>query len=296
MSETPEKLLYKDWLNLIIHLLWSYDHKVIQDPGAIGVRSYTEYTNNGAWLVRRGWAEVEVDGQTMRAEPGQWLIIKPGKRTQRFAAETWILSVAFDARWPDGGCLLDNGLSVVLDAAAYPKLEQAALPMVKAFETVSRQGWNIFNHAIGYQDYFLLESLLANWLSELIGALANVGVEYSGKTEIDQRVMKAVRILRSLPVSEAIDPAILANACNISEAHLLRLFRTDLGTSPRKFFTRLRLEHACRQLRMPDVRIKEVAQELGFRHMSHFSRWFQAHAGCSPRDYVARNRLHGHLC
>jgi len=290
MTSTHEQMLYKDWLNLTIHLLWGYDHRVIQDPLAVGTRSYAEYTNNGAWLVRAGWAAVEIEGIVTRAKPGQWLIIKPGKRIQTFAANTHLLSIAFDARWPDGTYLLNNGLSVVLDAAAHPGLERAALPIAEAFGKISRKGWNIFNRQIGARDYFMLDALLAAWLAELVASLAQVGVEYAGKANPDPRVMQAVRIIRTLPLNEPMNILALARACNVSEVHLLRIFRQELHSTPREFLNKIRMEQACNYLRMPNTRIKEVAHGLGFKYLSHFSRWFQTHGDCSPRDYLLRHQ------
>ena len=290
MTETHEQMLYKDWLNLTIHLLWGYDHRVIQDPVVGGARSYAAYSNNGAWLVREGWAEVESAGKVTRAEPGQWLIIKPGKRIQTFAATTHLLSIAFDARWPDGTCLLDEGLSLVLPASEHPGLERAALPIAEAFGKISRQGWNIFNHQIGAHDYFQLDALLAAWLAELVASLARVGVEYTGKANLDPRVMKAVRIIRTLPLNEPLDTQLLAQACTTSEVHLLRIFRQEIRCTPREFLNKLRLEQACNYLRLPNTRVKEVASRLGFRHLSHFSRWFQTQAGSTPRDYLRHHR------
>jgi AraC-like DNA-binding protein len=55
--------------------------------------------------------------------------------------------------------------------------------------------------------------------------------------------------------------------------------------TPYAYFESLRLEFACRRLRVPDVRIKEVAIDLGFASLSHFSKWFRKHQAQSPRQY-----------
>ena len=95
-------MLYRQWLNLNVHLLWCHNQPVAKGwEFTAPTRRFTQYTNSGAWLVREGWARVEHDGQIHTAEPGQWLIVKPGNRIQTFTSDTRMLSVSFEARWPD---------------------------------------------------------------------------------------------------------------------------------------------------------------------------------------------------
>jgi len=44
------------------------------------------------------------------------------------------------------------------------------------------------------------------------------------------------------------------------------------------------IEHARQRLLQPESRIKEVAIELGFIHLPHFSKWFKQHTGKTPRE------------
>ena len=58
--------------------------------------------------------------------------------------------------------------------------------------------------------------------------------------------------------------------------------------SPAQFLIRLRLEHACRLLRNPAIRIYEIAQECGFCDPMYFNRCFARHHNLSPREYRKR--------
>ncbi len=78
----------------------------------------------------------------------------------------------------------------------------------------------------------------------------------------------------------------LADAVGISPSHLDRLFRHHLGESPKAYWDRIRVEHACRRLMQPDTRVQEAAAELGFDSLSYFSTWFRKQLGCSPRAFV----------
>ena len=107
-------LQYGDWLHLSLHLLWGYDEdrSLSSDedprPNSRKRREIDDYSNSGAWLVRRGWIEVEHDGVVTRAHPGEWLIVRPTRRVQRFSDKIHILSIAYEANWPDGRPLLDE--------------------------------------------------------------------------------------------------------------------------------------------------------------------------------------------
>ena len=99
-------MLYRNWLNLKLHLLWCHNRRVAEGTKSTGpTLQFTEFTNSAAWLVREGWAQVEHDGQCHTAHPGQWLIVKPGPRVQTFSHDARMLSIAFEARWPDGSHL-----------------------------------------------------------------------------------------------------------------------------------------------------------------------------------------------
>lgn len=59
-----------------------------------------------------------------------------------------------------------------------------------------------------------------------------------------------------------------------------------MGSTPRHYLEKRRMDYAYRRLRMPDAQVKEVATTLGFVHLSHFSKWFKKHLGQSPRHFI----------
>lgn len=87
---------------------------------------------------------------------------------------------------------------------------------------------------------------------------------------------------RNLTVAE------LASAAGVSEAHLRRLFRTQLQTSPKQFLLQTRMEFARRLLRFEGLRVGEVARLLGFETVYHFSSQYRHVIGHPPsEDHVA---------
>jgi AraC-like DNA-binding protein len=275
---------YRDWLNLNIHLLWCHNLPVAKgrdDAGAF-LRS-TEYTNSGAWLVREGWAKVEHGAQCHRAEPGQWLIVKPGRRVQTFSADARLISIAFDARWPDGSHLFDKGLSLVVDERVAPNLEKLVRPILQTMKRVNPDTWDAREHIVDLALFFQIEQLLFRWLIALADVLAERGIVHSGHFGIDERVRTAIDLMHTYDLAEPLNPERLATMVNLSQNHLVRLFRRELQTTPSQYRDRIRIEHARHRLLQPEARVKEVSIELGFTYLSHFSKWFKRHTGKTPR-------------
>ncbi len=286
-----DTMLYRNWLNLSTHLLWCYDHKVHIDQIQARKKSYSEFNNNAAWLVRSGWVRVEQNNKVYHAGPGQWIIVKPSPRIQTFEANSHILSVAFDARWPDGSRWIDEGLSIVFDADECPELEEKALPMTKIVYEVDASLWDLRRHHVSYRQFLSLEKNLNDWFITLIDVLERKGVKPSGHFGIDERVGHALRMLNAKPFGEVFDQQKLANDVGLSLIHLTRLFQQDLGVTPKVYFEKIRLEHACQRLHVKGERIKDVAIELGFSYISNFSNWFNKHTGFSPREYISKPNI-----
>ena len=278
-------MLYRNWLNLNLHLLWCHNRHVAEGTKKTGpTLQFTEFTNSAAWLVREGWARVEHDGQSYTAHPGEWLIVKPGPRVQTFSHDARMLSIAFEARWPDGSHLYQEGLSLVIKASEAPELEQMVRPILNLVMEIAPGTWDVRDHPADLRCFLRLEQLLCEWLSVLSEILDGRGVRHSGHFGIDERVRIAVDLLHARDLADPLALEVLAAAVHISPNHLIRLFRKDLKTTPNQFWDRLRIEHAQSRLRQPEIRIKEVAIDLGFKHLSHFSKWFKRHTGRPPQS------------
>ena len=79
----------------------------------------------------------------------------------------------------------------------------------------------------------------------------------------------------------------IAEACGVSDCYFRRLFQEYSGESPMNFRQRMRIQRA-KQLLLSDEQytVSEVAQELGFSDVYHFSKTFKTHCGESPKKYI----------
>lgn len=84
----------------------------------------------------------------------------------------------------------------------------------------------------------------------------------------------------------------VARAVGISERHLSRVFSAN-NLSVGKFMSDVRLENAYKLLisrQSPNISIGQLAQRVGFRHASQFSRAFKRKYGITPREARAGTR------
>jgi transcriptional regulator GlxA family with amidase domain len=77
----------------------------------------------------------------------------------------------------------------------------------------------------------------------------------------------------------------IAQAVGVSEDYLTRLFNRELGISPWDYLNRYRVRQAKVLLRSTQDSIRAIAQQVGFKDQTYFSRVFNKLTGLSPRAY-----------
>ena len=91
-------------------------------------------------------------------------------------------------------------------------------------------------------------------------------------------------------LTEEITLGDLARVSLFSPWHAHRLFRECTGLTPGEYLRRLRLARSALQLRRGNVRVVDVAADLGFGSVDGFQRAFFREFGCNPGEY-ARTRV-----
>lgn len=83
----------------------------------------------------------------------------------------------------------------------------------------------------------------------------------------------------------------IAKAVHLSSSHFSFLFREKTGFSPIDYFNHLKVQKACQYLLFTDMRVREIAQELGVFDPYYFSRMFKKVMGMPPNEYREK-RVH----
>lgn len=77
----------------------------------------------------------------------------------------------------------------------------------------------------------------------------------------------------------------MAQRLQLSVSHFTSLFRKATGMSPFDYYIHLKLQRACLLLYNSDIKVKEVAAELGYEDPYYFSRLFKKYMNVSPEQY-----------
>ncbi len=118
--------------------------------------------------------------------------------------------------------------------------------------------------------------------SDVLAAVRGNGPE---GPPLDRRIAHIVRKLRhDLP--ERIDNDALAAEAGLSRSRLMHLFKTEVGTSIRRFALALRLENAVRRWRQ-GISMTTLAQDAGFYDVSHLLQAGRSYIGTLPSGLLS---------
>ena len=85
--------------------------------------------------------------------------------------------------------------------------------------------------------------------------------------------------------SDAISLSEVARALNVSTFYFCKLFKKATGINFTEYLSRVRIEKAKNLLLNPNLRVSEIAYEVGFQSLTHFNRVFLRIVGRSPTAY-----------
>jgi AraC-like DNA-binding protein/ligand-binding sensor protein len=85
--------------------------------------------------------------------------------------------------------------------------------------------------------------------------------------------------------AEDLSLAEVAKAVNCSTFYFCKMFKKTTGLHFTEYLARVRIEKAKNLLLNPNLRISEIAYEVGFQSLTHFNRVFRRLVGESPTEY-----------
>jgi len=85
--------------------------------------------------------------------------------------------------------------------------------------------------------------------------------------------------------TDALSLGEVAKAVNTSSFYFCKLFKKATGINFTEYVSRVRVEKARNLLLNPNLRVSEIAYEVGFQSLTHFNRVFRKFVGESPTRY-----------
>ena len=80
----------------------------------------------------------------------------------------------------------------------------------------------------------------------------------------------------------------VARACETSTFYFCKMFKKVTGINFTDYLSRVRIENSKNLLLNPNLRVSEIAFEVGFQSLTHFNRVFKKVLGQSPTEYRAQ--------
>lgn len=102
-------------------------------------------------------------------------------------------------------------------------------------------------------------------------------------------IQKAIQYMKNnLPQKLSLED--IAGHVGYSPSHFGQVFLKKTGQTPLNYFNQLKIQKACQLLDFSELKIKEIAEELGFYDQYHFFKVFFKQIGEPPTQYKKRNK------
>ncbi|MCX5816957.1 MAG: AraC family transcriptional regulator [Proteobacteria bacterium] len=234
-------------------------------------------------VIERGVQATYYGGSTHIATPSDICLVNPGEVHTGFSPHEsgWTYrvfypDVSFLKRAADATC-------------ARGRLPHFPSPVIK--DQLLSQNILAFLKLLEESDISLeRESFLLSVLTHMIRRHADMGESTNTYLKKERRAVKTVLEYLDAHFTENVTLSELTDITNISEFHLLRLFRDEVGLPPHAYLIQKRINYAKNMLSQR-LTIAQTALETGFADQSHFTRRFKKIMGITPGQYCHNSNI-----
>jgi AraC-like DNA-binding protein len=256
--------------------------------------------------VSEGECLIELAGRSLRVRQGSYAIIPPGQVHRTVCTGELVTRHCVHFDWIWQGDFMDDreNLWTYGPVAAMPEGWLRPAPDFVPFERV---GCGSMEDPELIFDLFRSVEARRGFSDELNSNLARSSFQEilirlfaaSAPEETDapaNETLLALEVKRLLDEAEfPLDGSVrsLVARCGRSYEHLCRIFKRKFGIPPLRYLTYAKLERARSQLRAGRSSVSEIAFELGFSDLAHFSKTFKKYSGMAPLEYARRSQSQG---
>ena len=108
----------------------------------------------------------------------------------------------------------------------------------------------------------------------------------SEKNQINEKIRAGFDYINENYRKTDVSVSIAAKRSFVSEVYFRKLFKAEMGISPRKYIIRLRIQNAATLINTGYYSLKEVADACGYTDYKYFSSEFKDVMGIKPSEYV----------
>jgi len=121
------------------------------------------------------------------------------------------------------------------------------------------------------------------WLREHVAAIFKV--IQNSKRDYAQEIINNIHTYISAHYADEITLGTIAQVVHLSPYYISKLFKKTTGENFIDYLTSVRMERAMELLSSPDVRVYDVAEQVGYKSTKHFSQVFRSYTGKTPSEY-----------
>ncbi len=241
---------------------------------SFGPRELADY--EFVWMVS-GDVRWRLGGETLRAPAGTLLLARPGM-TDAFIWDprrrTHHGYVHFDIEDPNHALPLEEHWPLLLTPDEASAIRPLLSYVVSALTDPQRTPRDLVEHTLRQALVMFANRAPGNTEQALLGEHATV----TATLGFLKRAWSGSKLM-PVHVPE------LAKKAHVSEGHLSRTLKAELGVTPHQLTLLLRLARAASLLSRTNLSVADVAEQCGFESPFHFSRCFRQAQGASPREF-----------
>ncbi|MEK3910944.1 helix-turn-helix domain-containing protein [Paenibacillus sp. FSL H7-0331] len=142
-----------------------------------------------------------------------------------------------------------------------------------------------FHEALTGQSELALQLLLIHILEYLCLLQQSMKGQVSSFKTVRDPLVRKVEVYLEDFQSNRLNVGELAASLHMSYGHLSRQYKKLTGQTIVNRMNHIRLEKAKELMKLPSLRIAEIAEQAGFADLCYFSRAFKKQYGASPQNY-----------
>ena len=130
----------------------------------------------------------------------------------------------------------------------------------------------------------IYQTMLASFHVSTLKPTSIPSIEWS-----EQGLMEQIRHFIDLHYAEPISLAMIADKFDLSQQYISTAFHKYVGVPYIKYMTNVRMNQATKLLEQKPIgKIYEIAEQVGYVNVKHFSYVFRKHYGMTPGDYQVK--------
>ncbi len=225
--------------------------------------------------VDKGAFHSIVNGTDFFLEQGELMFYGPKQWHMQYAdanSSASFITVTFDMNYNNAGLLLYRKFKVGSNVAN----------ILKKLISETENDDNLSDDMI----LCYLKECILHILRIALGERENIKLETSiADNNGNQIISRALKFIAGHN-RDKLTVAAVAHEVSVSTPYLATLFRKYLNTSPSKYLSKIKLEESKRLIREGTLNFTQIASELQFATIHHFSRKFKEQFGITPTEYA----------